>query len=175
MRKLRYLLWTLVFALSGGMIVHAFAPQEAPFATSPKVGGAMPAFALPSAITTRPGLDHKQFRDGKPRLLNIFASWCLPCQAEAPHLRRIAKAGFIVEGIAVRDSGAGVARFVNRHGNPFTHIGLDAKGEIQKKLGTSGIPESFVIAGDGTILHHHVGDIRDKDVADLLLRLRKAR
>lgn len=171
----RFLILLLLIALSGGYGVHALTARENPFPPSPMVGEKAPRFSLAAAVTTRPGLGSANLSDGQPKLLNIFASWCLPCQAEAPQLQKIADAGYRIDGVATRDSGAGVARFINRHGNPYARIGLDPKGTVQRSLRTSGVPESFVVAGDGTILYHHVGDIRAEHVPDLIGKLRSAR
>lgn len=132
------------------------------------VGKPLPAFSLPAAATAVPALDSRQFATGKPRLLNIFASWCVPCAAEAPQLMALRQAGVPIDGIAIRDARADVDRFLARHGNPFEHIGLDARSSVQLALGSSGVPETFVIGGDGRILHQHIGDIRADDVETIL-------
>ena len=132
------------------------------------VGKPLPAFSLPAAASDRPALDSRQFAAGKPRLLNIFASWCVPCAAEAPQLMALRRAGVPIDGIAIRDARADVDRFLARHGNPFEHIGLDARSSVQLALGSSGVPETFVIGGDGRILHQHIGDIRADDVETIL-------
>ncbi|RXR27573.1 DsbE family thiol:disulfide interchange protein [Sphingobium fluviale] len=132
------------------------------------VGKPLPTFSLPAAASDRPALDSRQFATGKPRLLNIFASWCVPCAAEAPQLMALKQAGVPIDGIAIRDARADVDRFLARHGNPFEHIGLDARSSVQLALGSSGVPETFVIGGDGRILHQHIGDIRADDVETIL-------
>lgn len=139
------------------------------------VGKPLPAFSLPSAASDRPALDSRQFAAGKPRLLNIFASWCVPCAAEAPQLMALRRAGVPIDGIAIRDARADVDRFLARHGNPFDHIGLDARSSVQLTLGSSGVPETFVIGGDGRILHQHIGDIRADDVETILRIWQEAR
>ena len=98
------------------------------------VGKPLPAFSLPAAASDRPALDSRQFAAGKPRLLNIFASWCVPCAAEAPQLMALRRAGVPIDGIAIRDARADVDRFLARHGNPFEHIGLDARSSVQLAL-----------------------------------------
>ena len=139
------------------------------------VGKPLPAFSLPAAASDRPALDSRQFAAGKPRLLNIFASWCVPCAAEAPQLMALRRAGVPIDGIAIRDARADVDRFLARHGNPFDHIGLDARSSVQLALGSSGVPETFVVGGDGRILHQHIGDIRADDVETILRIWQEAR
>lgn len=143
--------------------------------TSKLVGKALPAFSLPAAASDRPGLASSELATGKPRLLNIFASWCLPCAAEAPQLMALAQQGVDIDAIAIRDARPDVDRFLARYGNPYSRIGLDARSGVQIALGSSGVPESFVIDGKGRIIYQHVGDIRADDVPMILQRMRDAR
>jgi cytochrome c biogenesis protein CcmG/thiol:disulfide interchange protein DsbE len=113
--------------------------------------------------------------DGTPRLLNIFASWCIPCRAEAPHLETLKEAGVQIDAIAIRDRPEDVAAFLAEFGNPFRRIGADTELAVQLKLGSSGVPETYVIGGDGTILYQHIGDIRAEHVPMLLDRLKAAK
>ena len=142
--------------------------------TSKLVGKTLPAFTLPAAASDRPGLSSSQLATGKPRLLNIFASWCLPCAAEAPQLLALAQEGVEIDAIAIRDARPDVDRFLTRYGNPYARIGLDARSSVQMALGSSGVPESFVIDGKGRIVYQHVGDIRADDVTMILKRLKDA-
>ncbi|HKY82321.1 MAG TPA: redoxin family protein [Sphingobium sp.] len=143
--------------------------------TSKQVGKPLPAFALPAAASDRPPLASSQLATGKPRLLNIFASWCVPCAAEAPQLMALKDAGVEIDAIAIRDARADVDRFLARYGNPYARIGLDARSSVQIALGSSGVPESFIIDGRGRIAYQHVGDIRADDVPMILQRLEEAR
>lgn len=138
------------------------------------VGQALPAFTLPAAASDRPALASSQLATGKPRLLNIFASWCVPCAAEAPQLEALKKAGADIDAIAIRDARPDVDAFLKRNGNPYARIGLDARSAVQIALGSSGVPETFVIDGRGRISYQHIGDIRADDVPMLLDRLRAA-
>lgn len=139
------------------------------------IGKPLPAFALRPAVADRPGLASADFGKGEPRLLNIFASWCLPCIAEAPQLAALAEAGAPIDGIAIRDRPEDVARFLSRHGNPYRAIGADDLSQVQLAIGSSGVPETFVIDGTGRIRHQHIGDIRPEHVPTLLAELAKAR
>ena len=121
-----------------------------------------------------PGLSSAQMAGGKPRLLNIFASWCVPCAAEAPQLMVLKQAGVEIDAIAIRDARADVDGFLARNGNPFARIGLDARSAVQIALGSSGVPETFVIDGAGRIAYQHIGEIRADDVPMILEKLRDA-
>lgn len=142
--------------------------------TSKLVGQTLPQFDLPPAIEGSGGLKQADFTDGQPKLLNIFASWCLPCIVEAPQLEQLAKMGVTIHGVAIRDRPDDVSAFLARNGNPYTQIGADAISSIQLSVGSSGVPETFVIDGQGRIVHQHIGEIREENVPLLLEKLREA-
>jgi cytochrome c biogenesis protein CcmG, thiol:disulfide interchange protein DsbE len=139
------------------------------------VGQLLPEFALPAAQPGRPGLASKDFEGGEPRILNIFASWCIPCMAEAPQLDALARRGIPIDAIAIRDKPADIAKFLRKYGDPFQRIGLDMDSRVQMALGSSGIPETFVIDGRGIIRHQHIGVIGDGDVAEIVAAYEAAR
>jgi cytochrome c biogenesis protein CcmG/thiol:disulfide interchange protein DsbE len=139
------------------------------------VGKSLPEFTLPPAAPGKPGLSTADFRRGEPRLLNVFASWCVPCAAEAPQLMALAKAGVKIDAIAIRDKPADVARFLGRYGDPYARIGSDRVSAVQLSLGSSGVPETFLIDGRGVIVQQHVGDIRADEVAGLIAAVKAAR
>ena len=138
------------------------------------IGKPLPQFDLRPAVPERPGLKTAVFADGKPRLLNVFASWCIPCIAEAPQLAALAQQGVEIDGIAIRDRQEDVQRFLGQNGNPYTRIGADDLSAVQLAIGSSGVPETFVIDGRGVIRHQHIGDIRVEDMPKLLEKLREA-
>lgn len=134
----------------------------------------LPAFALKQAVPERPALAMADFKGGKPRLLNVFASWCVPCAAEAPQLEALRRAGVEVNGVAIRDKTADLQRFLARNGNPYARIGADDVSAVQFAIGSSGVPESFVIDAKGVIRYQHIGDIRPDQVPMILAKLREA-
>lgn len=115
------------------------------------------------------------YRGGEPRLLNLFGSWCGPCAAEVGQLLRLKRAGLPIDGIAVRDSRAGVARFLARHGDPYARIGGDPAGVAERAFRASGVPESYLIDGRGRIVWHVARDLGPADVAAILAAARRAR
>lgn len=139
------------------------------------VGQPLPKFNLPPIVPGKPGLATTAFATGKPRLLNVFASWCIPCIAEAPKLLALKQAGVEIDAVAIRDTPAAIADFLARNGDPYAAIGDDKVSAVQLALGSSGVPETFVIGGDGRIVLQHVGDIRDEDVPGLIAAVRNAR
>lgn len=139
------------------------------------VGQPLPKFALPPIVPGKPGLATAAFARGKPRLLNVFASWCIPCIAEAPQLLALKQAGVEIDAVAIRDTPAAIADFLARNGDPYASIGDDKTSSVQLALGSSGVPETFVIGGDGRIVLQHIGDIRADEVPGLIATVRNAR
>ena len=170
-------LWVpfLVFFGFLGLAAYQLGQPKNDFVKSEMVGADLPYFKLPPATEELPGVESADFSDGTPKLLNIWASWCLPCIAEAPQLERLKDEGAPIVGVAIRDKPEKDARFLEEHGNPYIAIGRDDLSEVQLALGSSGVPETFVIDGEGRIVYQHIGDIREDDVATLLDELRKAR
>lgn len=142
---------------------------------SKMVGKGVPAFALPPALSAKPGLASANLAAGKPRLVNIFASWCVPCIAEAPLLVALRGEGVIIDGIAIRDRPEDIAAFLTRHGDPFTRLGADRDSRVQMAFGSSGVPESFVVDGRGVIRLHHYGPIAAADLPVIRKALEVAR
>lgn len=142
--------------------------------TSGMIGKPLPQFALPAAVADRPGLATSDFTKGKPRLLNVFASWCIPCAVEAPQLAQLKAAGAEIDGVAIRDRSEDVAGFLARNGNPFSRIGKDDVSAVQLAIGSSGVPETFVVDGKGLIRYQHIGDIRAEQVPMILQKLKEA-
>jgi cytochrome c biogenesis protein CcmG, thiol:disulfide interchange protein DsbE len=138
------------------------------------VGKPLPEFTLPAAVEGTPGLSTADFRQGEPRLLNVFASWCVPCAVEAPQLEALQQAGVGIDGVAIRDRSEDIAAFLQRHGNPFARIGKDDVSAVQLALGSSGVPETFVVDGQGVIRYQHIGDIRPEHVQVILEKLKEA-
>ena len=173
----RWLLWlplglfVLVIALAASGLI---APKD-PVIKSAMVGKDLPTFDLPALVPGKPGLGSATFREGGPRLLNVFASWCVPCAAEAPQLMRLKAMGVPIDAVAIRDTGPAVTAFLQRYGDPYDRIGNDRQSSVQLAIGSSGVPETFVIDGKGKIVLQHIGDIREEDMAGILDALESAR
>jgi cytochrome c biogenesis protein CcmG/thiol:disulfide interchange protein DsbE len=142
---------------------------------SQMIGQPVPEFALAPAVAGRPGLSSAGLRQGQPRIVNIFASWCLPCRVEAPQLAELQRRGVPIDGIAVRDRPQDLAGFLTTYGDPFRTIGADNDRRVQLALGSAGVPETFVIDGRGIIRHQHIGAITDQDIAEILAAYEAAR
>ena len=172
----KLILWVplALFAFFAGLAGYMLTQEKDQFVESTMIGRPLPDFTLDPAFEGLPGAAKADF-GGEPRLLNIWASWCTPCIAEAPQLEALKAQGAQIIGIAIRDRPEDVARFLARYGNPYTRIGSDPISEVQLGIGSSGVPETFVIDGKGVIRYQHIGDIRASDVPVLLAELEKAR
>lgn len=175
-RSPRWAIWlplVLFMGFVGLVLVGLMRPADRDVASA-LVGKQMPEFSLPPALPGRPGLDSKVLANGKPHLVNIFASWCVPCRVEAPQLGALARAGVPIEGISVRDTTENLQGFLQENGDPFQRIGADDDGKVQLALGSSGVPETYVINGKGKIVYQHIGEIRPEQIGLLLGKLQEA-
>jgi cytochrome c biogenesis protein CcmG/thiol:disulfide interchange protein DsbE len=176
MKGVRWSLWVLVafFALVGLFALQLSRPKNDEV-QSTMIGQPVPQFALPAAVPERPGLSSTDLANGQPHLLNVFASWCVPCAAESPQLAELQRRGAPIVAVAIRDRTEDLEGFFRQYGNPFSRVGKDDLSRVQFLIGSSGVPETFVIDGKGVIRHQHIGEIRPEDVPDLLNRLQEAR
>jgi cytochrome c biogenesis protein CcmG/thiol:disulfide interchange protein DsbE len=176
MKGVRWSLWVLVaFAALIGLFALQLSRPKNDVVQSAMVGMAVPRFALDAAVSERPGLATSDLADGTPHLLNIFASWCVPCAAEAPQLAALERQGAPIVAVAIRDRPEDLEAFFQRYGNPFSRVGKDDLSRVQFLIGSSGVPETFVVDGKGVIRHQHIGEIRPEDVPKLLEWLKEAR
>ena len=173
---MRLKFWTplLIVALAMGFAAWRLTQPRNDFVESAMIGRDLPQFELPPAIPGGEPLTDAVFRDGEPKLLNIWASWCVPCIAEAPNLAELERRGATIVGVAIRDKPEDVAAFLQRHGDPFARIGSDDRSRIQLEIGSSGVPETFVIDGAGTIRYQHIGEVRPEHVPILMRELERA-
>lgn len=177
MKRLRLILWVPLIAFLA--LIAAFAinlnwPDNHEI-QSAMIGQNVPAFSLAPAIAGRPGLASTDLGNGQPHLVNIFASWCIPCRAEAGQLAELTRRGIPVDGIAVRDRPEDLAAFLGEYGDPFRAIGADNDRRVQLALGSAGVPETFVIDGHGVIRHQHIGAIMESDIPAIAAAYEAAR
>lgn len=120
---------------------------------------------LPSALIGKPAptvaiedmdafvpLTDAMLRDGEVKIVNFWASWCAPCRVEHPNLVTLADEGVPIYGINYKDTSFAAARFLDELGNPYAAVGADRDGVYALDWGVYGVPETFLLDGDGTIL-----------------------
>ncbi len=135
---------------------------------SAMVGKPVPAFVAPAAVPGKLSLSSADLADGRPMLVNFFASWCVPCIGEAPVLTELKQQGVPIVGIAVRDRETDLRRFLSDHGDPFERIGADPESRTQLAFGSAGVPETFIVDGRGIIRMQHIGPVEPGDVPALV-------
>jgi cytochrome c biogenesis protein CcmG/thiol:disulfide interchange protein DsbE len=150
------------------------------------IGRPAPTAPLPALEGMRldgkpmPGLDLAALR-GKVLVVNVFASWCGPCRDEHPHLLALAdtpafrKGRAVMAGLNYKDEPENARRFLNTLGNPYRVIGADRTGRASIDWGVYGVPETFVVDGEGRILHKHVGPLNEASAARLLEKVTQAK
>jgi cytochrome c biogenesis protein CcmG, thiol:disulfide interchange protein DsbE len=171
--------WLVLLPLIGfGVIAALFLvrlyggdPSKIPSAL---IGRPAPQTSLPAlAGLTRegaavPGLDPSAFK-GKVSLVNVWASWCVPCHDEAPLLTELGKDKRLqLVGINYKDVADNARRFLGRYGNPFSVVGVDGNGRASIEWGVYGVPETFIVGRDGTIVYKLVGPITPDNIDRVL-------
>jgi cytochrome c biogenesis protein CcmG/thiol:disulfide interchange protein DsbE len=115
-----------------------------------------------------PGLDPALFK-GKVSVVNVWASWCIPCHDEAPLLTALGKDKRLqLVGINYKDAPDNARRFLGRYGNPFGVVGVDGNGRAAIEWGVYGVPETFVVGKDGLIAYKMVGPVTPDNIDTVL-------
>lgn len=179
MNRILLALPALVSLGIGGFLLWGLDPDRDPNAVpSALIMGPVPEFDLPPIDGIRtPGLSTTDLQDAdRPILVNLFASWCVPCRAEHAVLTKLSRQeGVPLMGINYQDKPADAAAWLVELGNPYDRIGSDQDGRIGLDWAISGVPETFVIDSAGTITHRHVGPILSaKDRAEVIAAVRAA-
>jgi cytochrome c biogenesis protein CcmG, thiol:disulfide interchange protein DsbE len=174
-RNLLLLLPLIVFLALAALFFYRLGAGDPARIPSALIGRPAPVTNLPPL----PGLH----RDGKSvpgpgattfqgsvTLVNVWASWCVPCHDEAPFLEQLAKDKRIqLVGINYKDPPDNARRFLNRYGNPFSAVGRDEAGRASIDWGVYGVPETFLVGRDGRIAYKLVGPITTDNLARTLL------
>lgn len=171
--------WAILPLLIATLLVAAFiwrlGNPPTTVVRSQMIGQPLPRFTIASATPGKAGFSSADLATGKPRLVNFFASWCVPCIAEAPMLEILKRQGVEIDGIAIRDRPGDVAAFLHENGDPYARIGADPRSAVQLAMGSAGVPESFVVDGRGIIRFQWPGPITEGDVPTIIAEIEKAR
>ena len=173
---LRYLPLFIFVLLAALFFVRLFT-GDASRIPSALIGKSAPEFSLPqlTGLEEIPGLKTQDLRMGHVSLVNIFASWCAPCRQEHPILMSIAQdealkiLGVEIYGLSYKDETENARKFLQQEGNPFRRIGVDSAGSVAIDFGVYGVPETFVITGDGKISFKFVGPLTSSALATVLV------
>ena len=174
MRRLLFIAPMVMF----GLLVIAFVaglnrdPSKLP---STLIGKPLPRFALPAVRADGAGLSSSDLV-GEPRLLNVFASWCVSCRLEHPVLLALKADGVAIDGLDWKDAPAKGARYLVEQGDPYQLAGNDESGRAGIDLGVAGVPETFLVDRAGSVRYKHIGPISPEDwertIKPLMERLR---
>lgn len=158
-----YLLPVLAFAAVGVFLALGLGRDPATL-PSVLIDQPAPAFTLPPlAGRDERGLSRADL-GGRPMLVNVFASWCVPCRIEHPVLEQLAREGVTIHAINYKDDPVDALSFLRTLGDPFERVGADRQGRAAIDWGVYGVPETFVIDREGRIRYRHVGPLQPRDV-----------
>lgn len=170
----------LIFAGLAGLLLVRLGGGDPSKIPSALIGAPAPQAALPALDgllrdgAAVPGLDPAALKN-RVSLVNVWASWCVPCHAEAPLLMTLANdAKLQMVGINYKDSADNARRFLGRNGNPFAMVGVDANGRAAIDWGVYGVPETFIVGRDGRIAYKLVGGITEENLTVLKREIDKA-
>jgi cytochrome c biogenesis protein CcmG/thiol:disulfide interchange protein DsbE len=180
LRRFGLALPLLIFAVLAGLFWYALHAGDPSLLPSPLIGKTVPEFTLPPieglSADGAPvqGFASTDLAQGEPTIVNVFASWCVECQVEHPLLLALSKQpGIRLYGIDYKDDQASARRFLGRYGNPYARVGADASGRTAIDFGVYGVPETYVVTGDGRIAYRHVGPLTETAIKDKILPLLK--
>lgn len=139
-------------------------PNELPTALA---GRPAPAVVV-DALGDAPVFSDETLRDGDLKLVNFWASWCAPCRIEHPNLMELEASGVKIYGINYKDKPANAARFLAELGDPYTGIGTDETGRMGINWGVYGVPETYLIDGEGKIIMRIAGPVTDRELENRL-------
>lgn len=152
----------LIFAALAGLFFAGMMRDNADELPSTLVGQAAPDVA-PEPVPGTPLLTGVDLRSGEVTIVNYWASWCPPCRAEHPTLLALQEQGYRVAGINFRDEADAAVEYLVEDGNPFFATGFDPRGRTAINWGVTAPPETFIIAGDGTVLFRFAGPLIGSD------------
>jgi len=169
-RRLFYIVPVVAFAVLAWVLYGSLHGPRTTSMASALLGRPAPQLALPPLDARSPGLGPRDLAaKGRVTIVNLFASWCVPCREEAPQLAQLGRArGVRLIGIAYKDKPEAARAFLEETGNPYQRIGLDADGRAGIEWGISGVPETFVLDGNGVVRGRFGPLTPDSLVTDLL-------
>ncbi len=162
----------VLFAGLAGLFLVRLGGGDPAKIPSALIGAPAPQTPLPAldGLAGIPGLDPSVFK-GKVSVVNVWASWCVPCHEEAPLFTRLADDKRLqIVGINYKDAADNARRFLGRYGNPFGIVGVDSNGRAAIEWGVYGVPETFIVGRDGRIAFKLVGGVTEANYEPVLKR-----
>lgn len=163
MKRLLFASPVLITLIFGGFFLWGLDPERDPSEIpSVLISRPAPEFTLPEVPGVGvPGLSRADLvGNPEPVVVNVFASWCVPCRAEHAVLTRMVEEdGVRLFGINYQDEPEDALRWLTELGNPYERIGSDLDGRVAIEWGLTGVPETFIVGGDGTVLYKYVGPV----------------
>jgi cytochrome c biogenesis protein CcmG/thiol:disulfide interchange protein DsbE len=154
-----------VFAAFAAVAYVALSTENRDELPSARAGGPAPGFAGAAPLGAAAAPQDAALRGGEVTLVNFWASWCGPCRVEHPALTELAAAGVTIVGVNYKDAPDQAQAFLDELGDPYAAIGADPTGRIGLDWGIYGVPETFVVGGDGVVLLRHPGPLTPDVVA----------
>lgn len=149
----------LLFAGLAGLFIFGMEREDAQQLPSAQLGREAPSIEAVTPLADLPPLTDDMLREGGVKLVNYWASWCAPCRAEHPQLETLSEEGVTIYGINYKDEAGNALKFLDDLGNPFTAIAQDEPGRTALEWGLYGVPETYVVTGDGRITYRFAGPI----------------
>ncbi|MFC3131596.1 DsbE family thiol:disulfide interchange protein [Microbaculum marinum] len=175
MRLLLLLPLALFVGLAGLLLFRLYAGDPS-IIPSALIGREVPQFELPpldgleSDGRQVPGFASGDLKGNGVTLVNVWASWCVPCREEHPLLSELARDDrFRLFGMNYKDGADNARRFLGRYGNPFEAVGADANGRVGIDWGVYGVPETFIVDDDGAIVYKHIGPLTPQSISERLM------
>ena len=170
LKALPYAAPLLLLALVVAWFALALRPGRDPTAVpSALIDKPAPPVELASVYEGAPGLSAADLR-GQVAVVNVFASWCLPCRAEHPVLTRLGQEpGLVLYGLNWKDKPADARAWLEALGDPYRKIGSDPSGRAGIDWGVYGVPETYVVDAEGRIRYKHVGPLSEEDLTAVIL------
>lgn len=166
----------VVFAGLAGLFLFRLYAGDPSVVPSALIGREVPQFSLPALDglvengAPVPGFSTDDLKGKGVTVVNVWASWCVPCREEHPFIEALGKDDrFRVFGLNYKDGADNARRFLGRYGNPFDAVGADENGRVGIDWGVYGVPETFIVNADGTIAYKHVGPLSEESLRDSFL------
>lgn len=157
----------VIFAGLAGMFYVGMMRDDPESLPSAQIGREVPVVSV-TPLAGKETFDIEDLKDGQVKLVNFWASWCAPCRVEHPNLTALAAEGIPVYGVNYKDKPEAALKFLEELGDPYTAIGADEAGRMAIEWGVYGVPETYLIDGEGHIVTRIAGPLVQRNIADTL-------